>query len=168
MDGGFAMTPIETRYKGFRFRCRTEARWAVFLDSIAAEWEYEREGFKLPTGPYLPDFFVRISRDDTAMRAEYPDAGYWLEVKGETPTDRELRLLDELAKRTGHGAILVAGQPGTEAVWFAHRLFPIGARPMGQAPWGIVSNPWFDPSLIGYAYAQARSARFEHGESGPR
>ena len=28
--------PIQTRYKGFNFRSRLEARWAVFFDAIAA------------------------------------------------------------------------------------------------------------------------------------
>ncbi len=32
---------IETRYKGYRFRSRLEARWAVFFDHLKIEWEYE-------------------------------------------------------------------------------------------------------------------------------
>ena len=51
--------PIETRYKGYRFRSRLEARWAVFLDKLGVEWEYEPEGFSLEhMGAYLPDFFL--------------------------------------------------------------------------------------------------------------
>ena len=51
--------PIETEYKGYKFRSRLEARWAVFLDSIDAEWEYEPEGYNLPGYQrYLPDFLV--------------------------------------------------------------------------------------------------------------
>jgi hypothetical protein len=38
---------IETRYKGYRFRSRLEARWAVFFDALGVEWEYEKEGFDL-------------------------------------------------------------------------------------------------------------------------
>ena len=30
---------IETKYKGFRFRSRLEARWAVFFDALGIEWE---------------------------------------------------------------------------------------------------------------------------------
>lgn len=51
--------PIETRYKGFRFRSRLEARWAVFFDRLRLPYEYEPEGFATPHGPYLPDFRLR-------------------------------------------------------------------------------------------------------------
>lgn len=51
------MKPIETVYKGYRFRSRLEARWAVFFDVLGIEWEYEPEGFDLGGGVrYLPDF----------------------------------------------------------------------------------------------------------------
>jgi hypothetical protein len=60
---------IETRYKGYRFRSRLEARWAVFFDAIGLRWEYEPQGFELPGGGrYLPDFFIR-------------HLGLWLEIK---------------------------------------------------------------------------------------
>lgn len=53
------MKAIETIYKGYRFRSRLEARWAVFLDACGADWEYEPEGFELEDGTkYLPDFLV--------------------------------------------------------------------------------------------------------------
>lgn len=50
------IAPIPTRYAGCRFRSRLEARWAVFFDTLNLRWEYEPEGFRLPSGPYLPDF----------------------------------------------------------------------------------------------------------------
>ena len=49
---------IETRYKGYRFRSRLEARWAVFFDALNLKWEYEPEGFETSAGWYLPDFCV--------------------------------------------------------------------------------------------------------------
>lgn len=51
---------IETKYKGYQFRSRTEARWAVFFDELELHWVYEPEGFELETGWYLPDFFVSL------------------------------------------------------------------------------------------------------------
>lgn len=60
---------IETRYKGYRFRSRLEARWAVFFDEARIEWEYEAEGFNLDGTKYLPDFFL-------------PNLGTYVEVKG--------------------------------------------------------------------------------------
>lgn len=51
--------PIETYYNGYRFRSRLEARWAVFFDSMEIQYEYEPEGFELPSGEYyLPDFHL--------------------------------------------------------------------------------------------------------------
>lgn len=51
------LTPIATKYKGYIFRSRLEARWAVFFDACGYSWEYEPQGFVLPDGrPYLPDF----------------------------------------------------------------------------------------------------------------
>lgn len=51
---------IETLYNGYRFRSRLEARWAVFFDSLGVKYEYEPEGFLLPSGKYyLPDFRIK-------------------------------------------------------------------------------------------------------------
>ncbi len=53
------MKAIETEYKGYRFRSRLEARWAVFFDACKVRWEYEPEGFMLDNGQYyLPDFLL--------------------------------------------------------------------------------------------------------------
>ncbi|MBO4854121.1 MAG: hypothetical protein J5482_03110 [Oscillospiraceae bacterium] len=50
---------IDTEYKGYLFRSRLEARWAVFFDAIGLHWEYEPEGIVLSDGTqYLPDFFL--------------------------------------------------------------------------------------------------------------
>lgn len=77
--------PIETVYKGFRFRSRLEARWAVFFDGLGIEWEYEREGFELgDAGRYLPDFWL-------------PRQRYWIEIKAEYPPARERKKLQAFA-----------------------------------------------------------------------
>lgn len=60
-DAGIEMSvpAIETTYKGYLFRSRLEARWAVFLDEAKLDWEYEIEGYKLTNGEwYLPDFWL--------------------------------------------------------------------------------------------------------------
>lgn len=50
---------IQTRYHGYHFRSRLEARWAVFFETMAVQWTYEPEGFELPSGRrYLPDFHI--------------------------------------------------------------------------------------------------------------
>lgn len=74
--------PIETYYNGYRFRSRLEARWAVFLDALGVRWEYEPEGFELPSGKwYLPDFRVDCygTRGDIYDEVSFP---LYIEVKG--------------------------------------------------------------------------------------
>jgi hypothetical protein len=53
------LQPIETYYKGYKFRSRLEARWAVFFDALCLKWQYEVDGFQLTNGEYyLPDFKI--------------------------------------------------------------------------------------------------------------
>lgn len=53
------MKPIQTEYKGYLFRSRLEARWAVFFDACHVRWEYEPQGYVLDNGMYyLPDFLL--------------------------------------------------------------------------------------------------------------
>lgn len=78
---GYDIKPIETVYKGYRFRSRLEARWAVFFDTLGIRYEYEPQGFQLPDGTwYLPDFCLH---GFTGRGAEATDV-LWAEVKGVT------------------------------------------------------------------------------------
>ena len=70
------MQAIQTTYKGYRFRSRLEARWAVLLDCLGAKCSYESEGFDLGGTWYLPDFWI-------------DDWNAWLEVKGPTASEQE-------------------------------------------------------------------------------
>ena len=49
---------IQTWYKGYHFRSRLEARWAVLFDAMNEEWYYEPEGYVIDGTPYLPDFYL--------------------------------------------------------------------------------------------------------------
>mgnify|MGYP003350141165 CR=1 FL=1 len=64
------MQPITTIYKGYRFRSRLEARWAVFFETLGLDWAYEPEGFDLGGTQYLPDFRVTAG-----------EITYWYEIK---------------------------------------------------------------------------------------
>jgi hypothetical protein len=65
------LTPIETRYRSYRFRSRLEARWRVFFQTLGVPWEYEPQGYKLSDGRwYLPDFRVKL-----AARFEHGEHG---------------------------------------------------------------------------------------------
>ncbi len=129
---------IETRYRGYRFRSRLEARWAVFFDALGIEWEYEAEGFQLPSGWYLPDF---------RLKGSLP---MWAEVKADEFSERELRLCTELTAGTKQFVLLLSGMPTLKVYNTACGL------------------PFFDIQNLPNAEAcieAARSARFEHGES---
>ena len=50
---------IETKYNGYRFRSRLEAKWAVYFNLLHIKYEYEPEGYVLDSGDcYLPDFYL--------------------------------------------------------------------------------------------------------------
>lgn len=80
---------IETAAYGRLFRSRLEARFAVFFTHLKAEWQYEPEGYNLPSGYYLPDFLVI-----------FPDETLWVEIKQFNPNDTEKQKAQELANLT--------------------------------------------------------------------
>ena len=78
---------IETFYKGYHFRSRLEARWAVFFETLGIPWKYEVEGYEKEVIAttvngeevnemvrYLPDFF---------LPNRWGDGGIYVEVKGD-------------------------------------------------------------------------------------
>ncbi len=78
------LTPyaIPTEYKGYKFRSRLEARWAVFLDALGVKWEYESEGYYLGDGIYyLPDFRLHNVSINHGHRSR--NCTIYLEVKGQ-------------------------------------------------------------------------------------
>jgi hypothetical protein len=182
------MQPIETNYKGFRFRSRSEARWAVFLDTIQISWRYEEQGFDLNGTGYLPDFWV-------------PDWNAWVEIKGPKPTPEEIDKCRLLSEASGKLVLLVSGDPWIEGErkLYDVMLFskPEDHRHMSEG-WEFGEGRrnsreiWLVSDDLGaftlnsiphdgdhkyplsgsYAYTiveglkAARGARFEHGESG--
>ena len=80
--------PIETVYNGYRFRSRSEARWAVFFDTLGIEYIYEPEGFTFPDGTnYLPDFYL-------------PKMNTFFEVKG-IMSDKDAHKIEQLRAHSG-------------------------------------------------------------------
>ena len=156
---------IETVYKGYRFRSRLEARWAVFFDHCSIGWEYEKEGFVLQDGTsYLPDFWVPLEG--------YPmGSGYWLEIKGATPSDAEKEKCRLLALGTGHVVYLVAGPPGEHLYWKWYRdgrLTYDGCSSTADDGYEPELHFWCTAARDGAHHVDdgvraARSARFEHG-----
>lgn len=94
-----AVTAIPTRHAGVVFRSRLEARWAVFFSALGLRWLYEYEGYQLPSGWYLPDFWL-------------PDLATHIEIKPILPTEEEAGKCAELSVATEKRAILLYGEIG--------------------------------------------------------
>lgn len=123
-----APSPIETRYKGYKFRSRLEARWAVFFDSAGIEWQYEPEGFQSYGYSYLPDFYLPASRT-------------WVEVKGSDQALREdhdklVALLDCSSPIPGINDSYMATQAESD---HARGLLILGSIP--ERHFGLILHP---------------------------
>lgn len=128
------MKAIETTWRGFRFRSRTEARWAVALTEAKIKFEYEAQGFELTSGLYLPDFWL-------------PERKLWLEIKGEIPNTRERAVARDLATHTGHRVLIAVGSPDPEKPYLI------------RATGGGIAEEMFE--LPANAYRAARAERFD-------
>lgn len=175
------MKSIETVYKGYRFRSRLEARWAVFFDALGIPWEYEKEGFDLDGLRYLPDFWL-------------PQQRCWVEIKGGTPTDEEFEKAGRLYLHTKEHVVILAGNIPSDFERARGTMYSFYAYLSTPDAWGCteIVTFWactacqkiFIHSPQGFnrvcecrpqstafdrltaAYIAARQARFEYGESG--
>lgn len=92
------LKPIETVYKGYRFRSRLESRWAVFMDALGVKYEYEPQEFELgAAGRYLPDFWL-------------PEQQCWVEIKWAPPTNEERSKAAALATAAGVTVFVFDGE----------------------------------------------------------
>jgi hypothetical protein len=149
--GNPARTPaFPTRYAGYRFRSRTEARWAVFFDLLGLHWTYESEGYNLgDIGIYLPDFKVwtKARNDNNIAR---PSRAIWIEVKGDRPGVLEIEKLHRLIDGTQMDGWIMVGDPLRQ---------PGGADALAD----IFGTPYGETVI---AATKAREAQFEFGQSG--
>lgn len=112
---------IETAYRGYRFRSRTEARWAVFFDALGVTYEYEAQGFDLgDAGKYLPDFWLPAQR-------------YWVEIKGVAPDKPERLKAAFLAERSGCQVVTFWGKVQINPFFF---YSPTDDRWTEDTSWG--------------------------------
>jgi hypothetical protein len=135
---------IETYYRGYRFRSRLEARWAVFLDALEVPFEYEPEGYDLGDGIYyLPDFWL-------------PDFAAFLEIKPSNWSDpKEAEKAKRLAMQTGQRVAVFLGPPDLDNVYgYLWKGTSGTADP--------TETQWFGGSpLFVRAVDASRAARFE-------
>lgn len=100
----FSTKPIRTAYRNHVFRSRVEARYAVAFDSQEIDWDYELEGYPLPSGWYLPDFYL-------------PQVNMFAEVKSGPFSFLELLKCKELADATKVPCLLLSGPPKMAGYW---------------------------------------------------
>lgn len=179
-----SIAPIETKYRGYRFRSRLEARWAVFFDAANIAWEYEKDGYNVNGRHYLPDFYL-------------PQQDAFFEVKG--TNDYDEALLQGLADVTHKPVVLAVGNIPEgqncdyDENWSGFQMFFPSDEPQDDFAVASGDKDMFlrcdgcgriqlmnacyatlkdgccegDRLMpLGYAFEAARSARFEHGQSG--
>jgi len=185
---------IETHYKGYRFRSRLEARWAVFLDGLGLTWEYEPQGFDLgEDGPYLPDFRILEWRCWVEIKPVDPERGYLLKptafawnygnrlllIEGNpwpgehlihdfipAPMDSS-SLYGEIGDCRRCDGYCLFGHDGYHPPMISDGLLDIGPHTCGDHDRWPVSlvHGFHKNNRCHRAYRAARSARFEHGEN---
>ena len=186
------MKAIETQYKGYRFRSRLEARWAIFFDELGIRWQYETEGFVLNDKTwYLPDFFINIKTMMFNQSCfEYWDIGHFdifIEIKPTPETAADAG--NELYNNFNEPIAIIPGTPyyypinvmfsiqddGKRQSYMAHIgvddndepcLFCMFEPPGEDASYGIMHMIIPMMHRTQHASEAARSARFEFGESG--
>lgn len=125
------MKAIETKYKGYRFRSRLEARWAVFFDTLGIEWEYEKEGYDLgEAGWYLPDFWL-------------PEQKCWVEIKGQYPDKKEIAKIGKLWTPDAV-AYCAIGQPYIEkklSIVSSYEIYPVDDRGVHESNHAFILCP---------------------------
>jgi hypothetical protein len=174
---------IETAYNGYRFRSRLEARYAVLFDTVGLKYEYEKEGFELDEGRYLPDFWL-------------PENKIWLEIKGIPPSDLEVKKSISLCRETKRDVAIAVGDLEAESTHYLynyHWLHPQDLELFKTDPkthcggedilnkiiekgyyilcphvftWQLLAAIGLNPEHRAGMLQIMRSARFEHGESG--
>lgn len=196
------MKPISTSYKGYRFRSRLEARWAIFLEELGAEWVYEQEGFDLSGIWYLPDFWIadwdawieikptEPSADDRSKClslalqsqktvllvygepwAEEESSKYDIHMFGpglfHAEEDHQSESMSDYLGDCGCGWQFAAGRKCSDEIWLvsddgcAYTIKPVPHERDDKYP---LVGSW--SSKLKKAFISARSARFEHGETG--
>lgn len=182
-----APAAIQTRYKGFHFRSRLEARWAVFFDHLGIKWEYEKEGYDFSAehwnndelnpkiGRYLPDFWLPQSRTWIEVKGSLPET-HWAQL----PEERKIEVLVQATK--ARQGLVVFGLPSKSGFvseftnWGEGELVTrrwacgvLGEPAVFEFLWRLIDERVHEVErLFNEAEGAAKSARFEHGQRGAK
>jgi hypothetical protein len=153
-----SIAPIETKWNGYLFRSRLEARYGVLFFHMGIKFRYEPEGYHLGDGIcYLPDFFLPFRPEHCG---DHPGAGCFVEIKPISPSDEEREKARRLARATKHQVRVLFGDVWQQEMWMVtHTGFE-----------STETNPGLILSTIGHlcggleelwgAVEKARSERF--------
>ena len=128
-----------TKYSGVQFRSRTESKYCMLFNMFDEPWTYESKRFNLPSGSYLPDFFLF-------------NWNMWIEIKGPYPTIQEQILCQELHLVTKQAVAIAYGWPPTILLWsngswvkgpsfgLLHMKLVIGGKPIPVSVYNDISQ----------------------------
>jgi len=166
---------IPTSYNGTQYRSRTEARWAVFLDTLFGHspFLYEGQGFFLPEGTaYLPDFLLPgLSLYAEVKPAVDFDPGGVDKLRGLVIGRGSMRgaVFPEIGPGEVHILLMGPDGPATweddRAAWmtcpqgYHHDVQPYYPQP-GCRECGTDRGYWHESDMIARAYGIARNYRF--------
>lgn len=189
------MKAIQTKYNGYLFRSRLEARWAVFFDACGVKYEYEPEGYDLGNGLfYLPDFLLHgvdgrdggnlyievkgVMTDEDALKIKtfatdgavgmvdkYPHATL---VVGKIPDGDGIDDIDSYVKNVGYKADHGICPFNFETIDGDNFIAHPGINWQGRFELFGDDGSYLcarDPVATERAFRAARQARFEHGET---
>lgn len=143
---------IKTLHNGHKFRSRTEARWAVFLEALGVAYEYEKEWVKLPdVGRHLPDFYL-------------PATNRYVQIKGMEPDDKAQKQAKELSRLKDTWVFIVSGRPTSDAQTAGAWGFCRGVDRGDGWTWGQIASA--SEEAINRAFDAADAATFREEQRG--
>jgi hypothetical protein len=166
-----------TVYKGIKMRSRLEAGFAMWLDYVSLEWEYEPCAFGGEKGQYLPDF--KLSSVRCTWLAE--PATVYVEVKpknwpnwnDESSLDSHESLMRGMALiwESEPDAVLLLAQPdsGEPVGDGGYKVASVGILDLNWSPASVSPYPW--PTVGFWALGPGDNtvglARLLHDSKGP-
>jgi hypothetical protein len=162
---------IQTRYRGCKFRSRLEARYAVFFDALGIKWEYELEGYSLPSGAYLPDFWLPTFNGGMFAEVKPPNDPFDKARELSAATKKEvwmcegtpdvrayavLRCWPDTGEVDSYPGIPNADQAEGEDRMFSFPGYENTDLSIDRGCWDMLGRTFLD------AVQKARSARFEY------
>ncbi len=155
---------IETKYNGYKFRSRLEARWAKFFDALGVKYEYEPEGVDLYyNGKYLPDFRL-FGKYYLEVKSQW----YNLGEDGWREQCKAITKVVELSMMVKENACIVFGNDPLD---YFVQIYDDGIRVSSESGDFLYADieteviVWDDENSYRAEGIEAREARFEFGET---